>query len=207
MTAGTVGVGAIDPLGHLENAGWVHVDAAWAGALRFTTQHASLLDGIEFADSVGFSAHKWLYQPKGSALVLFKDLEPAHQAMTYGGGYLAAPNVGLLGSAPSTALPLAATLLAWGQSGLSQRIERDIGKAQQLADLVKTDRRFELWGPGSTGIVVWRPRQQDARSVRRSLSDAWVSLIDIDGDVWFRCVAANSSADPQHVFDRVVAAL
>lgn len=207
LTAGTVGVGAIDPLGQSTEAGWVHVDAAWAGPLRFTAHHAPLLDGIERADSVGFSAHKWLYQPKGAALVLFKDLEPAHRAMTYGGSYLAAPNVGLLGSAPVAALPLAATLLAWGQSGLSQRIERDIDKAHRLAELVNADRRFELWGPASTGIVVWRPRQQDARVVRRSLTDAWVSLIDIDGEIWFRCVAANSSADPQHVFDRVAAAL
>lgn len=207
LTAGTVGVGAIDPLGQLKNAGWVHVDAAWAGPLRFTTHHAALLDGIECADSIGFSAHKWLYQPKGAALVLFKDPEPAHQAMTYGGGYLAAPNVGLLGSAPAAALPLAATLLAWGQAGLSQRIERDIAKAQQLAGLVKADGRFELWGPASTGIVVWRPREQDARQVRRALSDAWVSLTDIDGEVWLRCVAVNSSADPEYVFDRVVAAL
>jgi L-2,4-diaminobutyrate decarboxylase len=207
LTAGTVGVGAIDPLRQLSHAGWVHVDAAWAGPLRFTTHYASLLDGIEFADSVGFSAHKWLYQPKGAALVLFKDLEPAHRAMTYGGGYLAAPNVGILGSAPAAALPLAATLLAWGQSGLRQRIERDLGKAQQLAGLVNADRRFELWGPGVTGVVVWRPRHQDARSVRQSLTDAWVSLIDIDGEVWFRSVAVNSSADPEHVFDRVAAAL
>lgn len=207
LTAGTVGVGAIDPLGELRHAGWVHVDAAWVGALRFTTQHASLLDGIELADSVGFSAHKWLYQPKGTALVLFRDCEPAHRAMTYGGGYLAAPNVGMLGSAPATALPLAATLLAWGRAGLSERIERDLAKANQLADLVKVDRRFQLWGTPNAGIVVWRPREQDARLVRSSLSDAWVSLIEIDGDVWFRCVAANPNVDPQHVFERVVAAL
>lgn len=207
LTAGTVGVGAIDPLGPLSEAVWVHVDAAWAGPLRFTVQHASLLDGIEHAHSVGLSAHKWLYQPKGAALVLFKDLEPAHQAMTYGGGYLAAPNVGLLGSAPAAALPLAATLLAWGRTGLSQRIERDIEKAHHLAGLVNADDRFELWGAAPTGIVVWRPRGRDARSVRQSLSEAWVSLIDIDGEVWLRSVAANASADPQYVFDRVVAAL
>lgn len=207
LTAGTVGVGAIDPLQVPGNAGWVHIDAAWAGPLRFTTHHSLLLDGIELADSVGFSAHKWLYQPKGAALVLFKDPDSAHQAMTYGGGYLAAPNVGLLGSAPAAALPLAATLLAWGQSGLSQRIERDLEKAHELARLVEADSRFELWGPVVTGVVVWRPRDADAKLVRDSLTNAWVSLIDIDGEPWLRSVAANASANPQHVFDRVVAAL
>lgn len=189
------------------NAGWVHVDAAWAGPLRFTTHHASVLDGIESADSVGFSAHKWLYQPKGAALVLFNYPEPAHRVMTYDGGHLAAANVGLLGSAPAAALPLAATLLAWGQSGLSYRIESDLEKAHQLASLIDAEARFERWGPVVTGVVVWRPRDVDAKLVRDSLTDAWVSLVDIDGEHRLHCVAANASANPQYVFDRVAAVL
>lgn len=206
LTAGTVSTGAIDPLGPI-NAGWVHVDAAWSGPLRFTDKYSAVLNGVEQADSVGFSAHKWLYQPKGSALILFKDPEKAHQAMTYGGGYLAAPNVGLLGSAPAAALPLAATLLAWGRTGLSERIEADMANAQHLADLISADDRFETWGPNRSGVIVWRPRDKDVRRVRDSLTDAWVSLVDIDGGDWLRSVAANPSADPRHVFNRVCVAL
>ena len=76
LTAGTVATGAIDHLKSLPSAPWVHVDAAWAGPLRFSNQYASLLDGVENADSVGFSAHKWMYQPKGAALVLFRIQRP-----------------------------------------------------------------------------------------------------------------------------------
>lgn len=113
LIAGTVATGAMDPLDLGHGAAWVHVDAAWAGPLRLS-KHARLLDGIEAADSVAISAHKWLYQPKECGVVLFADAEPVHAALSFGGGYLAAPNIGLLGSHANTALPLAVTLLAWG---------------------------------------------------------------------------------------------
>ena len=207
LTAGTVASGAVDPLVRPPGASWVHVDAAWAGPLRLSRRHASLLAGIESADSVGFSAHKWLYQPKGSALVLFRDTEKAHGVMTYGGGYLATPNVGLLGSAPASALPLAASLLAWGRAGVAHRIEADLERIARLEALARLDDRFECWGPATTGVLLWRPRHQDPRAVRDRLSDAWVSLSAVDDQVWLRSVAANPSADPEHVYRRVCLAL
>jgi len=59
LIAGTVATGAVDPLGAAQGAAWRHVDAAWAGPLRLSS-HAQVLDGIETADSVAVSAHKWL---------------------------------------------------------------------------------------------------------------------------------------------------
>ncbi|MBT6277101.1 MAG: aspartate aminotransferase family protein [Chromatiales bacterium] len=206
LTAGTVATGAIDEL-TVDGAGWVHVDAAWGGPLRFSRRHSGLLDGLQNADSVGFSAHKWCYQQKGTAVILFNDTNAAHQIMSYGGGYLSAPNIGLLGSAPANALPFAATLLAWGRTGLAKLIEDGMDMAVTFAGLIDADDRFELWGPPTTGIVVWRPRHIGPGALRDRLQDAWVSLTDIDGEVWLRCVAANPSADPEWVMQRVIAAL
>jgi glutamate/tyrosine decarboxylase-like PLP-dependent enzyme len=73
LTAGTTSVGAVDPLDTIGQAAWTHVDAAWAGPLRLSERHAEVLAGIERADSVAISAHKWLFQPKESALILFRD--------------------------------------------------------------------------------------------------------------------------------------
>jgi L-2,4-diaminobutyrate decarboxylase len=207
LTAGTVATGVIDPLNRPDDAAWVHVDAAWSGPLRLTDRFTHCLDGIETADSVGFSAHKWLYQPKGSALVLFRNSDAAHDALSYGGGYLATPNIGLLGSTPAAAVPLAAMLLSWGRTGLGQRIESDMTKADQLAGLIESDPRFLLWGPNQTGVVVWRPVDAAASDVRNRLENGWVSLTEVDGQTWFRSVAANPSADPNYLFDQVSAAL
>lgn len=206
LTAGTTAVGAVDCLTAPRRAAWVHVDAAWAGPLRMT-RHAALLNGIENADSVAVSAHKWLYQPKESALVFFAQPDRVAQALTFGGNYLALPNVGLLGSHGATALPLLATLLAWGLDGVRERIESDMAIARRLSDRVHAEPALELWGPSRTGIVVWRPRQGDPVQIRDRLQDAWVSTATINGQVWFRSVAANPLADPDGLVDAVLDAV
>ena len=140
LTAGTVTTGAVDNPTQAAGAAWVHVDAAWGGPLRFSERFADVLDGVESADSVGFSAHKWCFQPKGTAVVLFKDDKAAHEALSYGGGYLSAPNIGLLGSGPATALPFLASLLAWGREGLAERVEHGMAQAASWSNLWKTTR-------------------------------------------------------------------
>lgn len=230
LTAGTVAAGAVDVLSQgcrPSKAAWVHVDAAWAGPMRLSPALTTELAVVEHADSCGFSAHKWLYQPKGCAIVLFKDPLSAHHAMSYGGGYLATPTVGVVGSHPASALPLAATLLAWGSDGTAARLEADIAKLEELATLIAADGRFELWGRGaaagaegagvrrpsrssSCGVLVWRPRNDvaEAATVRdKYMRGAWVSLTVIDGETWFRSVAANPNADPALVFRSVVTAV
>jgi len=202
LTAGTVATGAVDPLSAAPDAAWRHVDAAWAGPLRLSS-HAGLLDGIEGADSVAVSAHKWLYQPKDSALVLFREPAAAHEALSFGGSYLAAPNVGLLGSHANTALPLAATLLAWGRQGLCERLDADMALAEQLADLVAAAPDLQLWRRPVTGVVNWRPHHGTIEQVRARLRDVWVSTAIIGPDTWFRSVAANPHADSQRVVQAV----
>lgn len=207
LTAGTTGTGAVDPLdAGAGRAAWRHVDAAWAGPLRLT-RHADLLDGVQRADSVAVSAHKWLYQPKESALVLYADPARAEQALSFTSAYLAAPNVGLLGSHGAGALPLAATLLAWGRTGLAAHIEADMARAAQLTRLIAADPDFELWAPPTTGVVLWRPRAADPVDVRAHLADAWVSLTNVDGQHWWRSVAVNPHADPTALLSAARAAL
>lgn len=209
LTAGTVAAGAIDPLDAFAGAAWRHVDAAWAGPLRLT-RHAGLLAGIERADSVSVSGHKWLFQPKDSATVLFQDTTTAHNALSFGAGYLAVPNVGLLGSHGAVALPLAATLMAWGRGGLAARVEHCMRLADQLAERIAREPGLELFAPPVTGIVLWRPRHADARAVQQvqeRMRGAFVSITEVRGQTWLRSVAANPQAEPDRVVDSVLAAL
>ena len=90
LTAGTTSTGAIDDLALAGRAAWTHIDAAWGGPLRLT-RYSGRLDGIEQADSVAVSAHKWLFQPKESALIFFRDTPTAHAAISFRGAYLASP--------------------------------------------------------------------------------------------------------------------
>ena len=195
LTAGATSTGAIDPFDLAGRAAWTHVDAAWAGPLRMS-KHANLLAGIESADSVAVSAHKWLFQPKESALVLLRDTEKAHAAVSFGGAYLAAPNVGVLGSHGAAATALLATLLAWGREGVAQRIEHCMDLARCLRDFVVDDERLELYAEPQTGIVVWRPKDENLfDQILHQLPLGSTSITTIAGLKWFRNVAANPSAD------------
>lgn len=203
LTAGTTGRGAIDDLTPIA-AKWRHVDAAWAGPLQFTA-YRERLAGIEAADSIAISAHKWFFQPKGAALALFRDVE-AKASITFTSSYLARPNSGVEGTRSATALPLLATLLAWGQSGLAERIERCVRIAEDLAQRLEADPRTELKCAPETGVINWRPLQADTAAVVAAL-EGTSSAFTIGDAVWVRQVAANPFADVDAIWSRIEAAL
>ena len=204
ITAGSTSTGEIEPLDAAATASWRHVDAAWAGPLRLSDQHSYLLDGIERADSVSVSAHKWLFQPKESAMVLFADVEAAHRSVSFGADYLAVPNVGVLGSHGAVAIPLLATLLAYGRSGIASWIDHTMALADELARLVDEHPLLESRTPPQAGVLNWRRRDLDAQAVQQQLPPGvFVSTTTIDGEPWLRSVAANPLADPALVIEAV----
>lgn len=207
ITAGQTSSGEIEPLDAARGAAWRHVDAAWSGPLRLSDRHAHLLDGIEHADSVAVSAHKWLFQPKESALVLFADHERAHASISIDGAYLSMPNVGVLGSHGAVAVPLLATLLAYGRNGVASMIDRSMRLADELAARVESAPDLELRSQPRSGVVCWRHRTVGVRDIVRHLpADVFVSSATIDGQHWLRSVAANPSAEPERVLDGVLTA-
>jgi L-2,4-diaminobutyrate decarboxylase len=209
LTAGSTAAGAVDALSLAGRAAWTHVDAAWAGPLRLSSQHTHYLAGIENADSVAVSAHKWLFQPKESALIMFKDVATAHVAVSSGGAYLAVPNVGVLGSHGAVATSLMATLLAWGQNGLAERIDRCMHNADTLHALLSNDSRWTMFAPPSTGVFLARPTRPapDAKAVLARLPNGVASSAVVNGETWLRFVAANPMAEPAVVYERLVATL
>ena len=211
LTAGTTGRGAVDDLDltsrpRHSNGGpaWIHVDAAWAGPLRMT-RYADRLAGIQNADSVAVSAHKWLFQPKDSALVFFA--EPgAQDAISFGSSYLARPNVGVQGSRSAAGVALLGTLLAWGQKGLAQRIERCVEVSDELARRLADDPRTELKQQPETGVINWRPHRISVGEVIAELPDV-ASRTAIGREPWVRHVAANMYVEVEAVWARIDQAL
>ncbi|MGB3492742.1 MAG: pyridoxal-dependent decarboxylase [Elainellaceae cyanobacterium] len=195
LTAGTTATGVIDSLALAGQAAWTHVDAAWAGPLRFSPTHAHLLDGIEQADSVAISGHKWLFQPKESAVVLFRDVAEANAAISFGGSYLVSPNIGVQGSRGAAAIPLLATLMAWGKVGLVDRIDRTMTMATQLAENINTEARLTLWAMPKTGITVFRSEEHNADRLLAALPAGMLSTCVLQDEKWLRSVAANPMAD------------
>lgn len=202
LTAGTTSTGSVDRMEPLPEAAWVHVDAAWAGPLRLSPKHASVLAGLEAAQSVAVSAHKWLWQPKDSALIFFADSKSAHEALSFGGAYLAVPNVGVMGSSAARAVPLAATLMAFGRNGLARRLEACMGLAERFAALLHADPEFELWAPPETGVIAWRSKTASVPELRESLAaqGCFVSQTKLNGEDWLRSVAIHPGINVEAVY-------
>jgi L-2,4-diaminobutyrate decarboxylase len=204
LTAGTTSAGAIDPLSLCGRAAWTHVDAAWAGPLVFSKTHAARLNGLELADSVAVSAHKWLFQPKESALVFFRDQKRAHDTISIGSNYLAAPNIGVLGSHGAVAIPLLATLLAWGRTGLADRIDRCMAAAATLADGLASNPGWLVFAEPETGVVLFRPTIGTSEDAFAPLPPGLASTTRIGSETWVRCVAANPNVDIAAVLDAIL---
>jgi L-2,4-diaminobutyrate decarboxylase len=207
ITAGTTSTGEIEPLDAASEAHWRHIDAAWSGPLRLSERHRHLLDGIESADSIAISAHKWLFQPKESAFILFADHETAHKSISIDGAYLAVPNVGVLGSHGTIAAPLIAMLLAFGREGIASMIDNSMTLADELAALVMAHADLELRSAPNCGVVCWRHKSVSVDDIKRHLpDDVMVSSTTINGEPWLRSVAANPNANPAKVVAGVLQA-
>lgn len=200
LTAGTTSAGAIDPMEPGGNAAWTHVDAAWAGPLRLSDTYRDRLDGIESADSVAVSAHKWLFQPKESGLVFFRDADEAHNAVSFGAEYLAVPNVGLLGSHGASAVPLMATLVAWGRKGVAERIDRAMSKADALLRYLRAQSDLQVFSPNASGVILWRMQTGvSAEEIADGLPVGSASIGGGAGTSWVRHVAANPNVDVERL--------
>lgn len=74
-TAGTTNAGMIDPLSECAELArkwslWLHIDAAWGGALIASDKMRHKLSGLERADSLTIDAHKWFATTMSSGMFL-----------------------------------------------------------------------------------------------------------------------------------------
>ena len=78
-TAGTTVLGAFDPIKEIvevvkqHSTAWVHVDAAWGGAVLFSDKYNHLIQGVNQADSVTLDFHKALSAPLLCSCLLIKE--------------------------------------------------------------------------------------------------------------------------------------
>jgi L-2,4-diaminobutyrate decarboxylase len=164
-----------------------------------TREYGYLLDGIEMADSVAVSAHKWFYQPKDSALIMFRSPRDCDQALSLSSDYLAKPNTGLQGSRGAAAIPLLATLLAWGSNGITERVCRSMRHSENFAGKIDDDERLILWAEPKTGIVLFRPKFLSVGDCQQRLPENIFSICKVDGQDWLRAVAVNPMLDVEGV--------
>ncbi|MFJ5160255.1 pyridoxal phosphate-dependent decarboxylase family protein [Pantoea sp. NPDC088449] len=179
-TAGTTDAGAIDPLREIagiaaEHNIWVHVDAAWGGALLLSEKYRDYLDGLELVDSVTLDFHKQYFQTISCGAFLLKD-ERHYELMRYQAAYLnsefdeeaGVPNLvskSLQTTRRFDALKLWMGLEALGQKQYAAIIDHGVTLAQEVAKFVASEPRLELVMQPQLASVLFRYRPEQLSDV------------------------------------------
>ncbi|TDV55291.1 pyridoxal phosphate-dependent decarboxylase family protein [Actinophytocola oryzae] len=202
-TAGTTDTGAVDPIARIRAAApdaWLHVDAAYGGAVLFSDRLAPLLDGVADADSVGMDLHKFGWQPIAAGV--FTSRRPL-SALDVTADYLNAADdteaglPDLLGRSLRTsrrpdAFKIAVTLRALGRQGIGLLVEQCCAAAAGVADLVDAHPGLTLWARPELSTVVFRPVGADdaeVAAIRRELLDDGTAVLGraaVDGRLWLK---------------------
>ena len=177
-TAGEPNAGEFDPLADLadlaeEFGAWLHVDAAFGLFAALSPRTAHLTAGMERADSIAADAHKWLNVPYESGFALVRD--PARLGPAFGmprAPYLPGPDdprggYSLLGpesSRRARALPIWATLAAYGRDGYQALVERHCDLAAHPAAAVDAAPDLERLAEVPLNVVCFRYHPRPARA-------------------------------------------
>jgi glutamate/tyrosine decarboxylase-like PLP-dependent enzyme len=180
--AGTVGVGALDPLPALRALAdrhglWLHVDGA-IGALGWLSPALRpRLDGLSLADSLTFDLHKWGQVPYDAGCLLVRDGQLHREAFQFGAEYLNTLEGGLtphgshgfnayspLLSRGDRALKIWMTIQTLGTDRLAAVFEKNAAQAAHLGDLAERHPDLELMSPVALNIVCLRYRGALAES-------------------------------------------
>ena len=172
-TAGTTTTGSIDPLPEIagvaeEHGLWLHVDAAYGGAVVLSDELRGLLAGVERADSIAIDPHKWLYTSQSAGCVLLRDFGALSRSFHSDASYIWLDEAlrhgvdfamhGPQFSRGFAALKVWVSLLAHGRAAYGRRIAHDVALIRYLGELVEEHPDFELMCEPRLSICCFRYR-------------------------------------------------
>ena len=170
-TAGTTDAGAIDDLKAIrkladEYQAWLHVDAAWGGALLLSKDYRHFLDGIELTDSITLDFHKHFFQTISCGAFLLK--EPAnYRFIDYKADYLnseydeehGVPNLvakSLQTTRRFDALKLWFTVEALGEELYASMIDHGVKLTKAVEQYINDTASLEILVPSQFASVLFR---------------------------------------------------
>jgi aromatic-L-amino-acid decarboxylase len=172
-TIGTTSSTSVDPIPAMAAIArreglWLHVDAAYAGAVALIPERRGAFAGWDAADSVVTNPHKWFFTPVDASLLLTRRMPVLRDAFSLVPEYLRTldregpirdyneytPTLGRR----LRALKLWMQLRYFGLEGLRRRIEHHIDMAGRFAHRVGADPDFELMAPVPFSTVCFRYR-------------------------------------------------
>jgi aromatic-L-amino-acid decarboxylase len=177
-TVGTTSSNATDPVPEIaricrEHGIWLHVDAAMSGTAALCPEFRHIHQGVEFADSYCFNPHKWMFTNFDCDVFYIADRKALIQTLSVLPEYLRnqATESGAVIDYRDWHIPLGRRFRAlklwfvirhYGIDGLQYHVRQHVALAQQFAEWVKQDERFELTAPVPLNLVCFRLKAGDA---------------------------------------------
>ena len=208
---------------------WLHVDAAYGGAARFSPRMAPRVPALERADSVTIDPHKWFFQAYDIGALVVKRREDLQRTFHRMPEYYRHPNPAdaplnwfeytMEGTRRFRGLKLWLSWKHLGSGGFARLIEHNIDLAKYLAELCREGPDFEA-APEEPelSVVCFRhlpeglegdelDAYQDALQLALEASgEAWVSTTKLRGRTYLRAGIVNYLSTEPDV-DRMLEAL
>jgi glutamate/tyrosine decarboxylase-like PLP-dependent enzyme len=196
-TAGTTNAGMIDPIGRCadlarERGLWLHVDAAWGGAVLTSERLQRALAGIERANSVTIDAHKWLATTMGCGMFVTRDPNILSMTFQVSTGFMPS-NTATVDPYVNTAqwsrrflgVRLFLSLAAAGWSGYAQHVERSVELIAELREALAS-RQWRISNDSSLAVLCVEPPPgaPDARTIATRVlrsGRAWIAVAKYEG--------------------------
>lgn len=169
-TLGSTSSTAVDPLDAIadlcaQEGLWLHVDAAYGGALALLPERRGEFRGLERADSFVVNPHKWLFTPMDCSVLWTRHPEVLRRAFALTPEYLrtAEQDVALSQSEYSfqlgrrfRALKLWFVLRAFGLDGIRARLRAHCDLAREASRWIAATPGWELLAPVGMSVVCFR---------------------------------------------------
>ena len=196
-TVGTTSTASIDPVREIAavcraHDVWLHVDAAYGGALALLPERTSVMDGADLADSVIVNPHKWMFVPLDFSVLFMQRAEllrgvfaltPEYLRGDAAAGVIDYMDYGLQLGRRFRALKAWMAFSAFGSDGIAERVREHCRLARVWARWVDDDRRFVLSAPLEMAVVCFRcvPTGLDDVACDR-LNDGIVRAVNASGE-------------------------
>lgn len=219
-TVGTTSSNAMDPVGAIgevckKNHLWLHVDAAMSGTAMLCPEFRHLQNGIELADSYNFNPHKWMFTnfdcncfwvADRKALIQTLSILPEYlkNQATESGAVIDYRDWHIQLGRRFRSLKLWFVIRHYGVEGLQHHIREHVRMAQQFADWVRDDDRFEVPAPVPLNLVCFRHKAGDAANQQimdrlNQSGDLFLTHTKLGGKLTLRLCVGQTNTKARHV--------
>jgi aromatic-L-amino-acid decarboxylase len=170
-TVGTTSTASIDPVEEIAavcraHGMWLHVDAAYGGALAMLPERRDVMAGAELADSVVVNGHKWLFVPLDFSALYTRRPDVLRNVFSLTPEYLRGDaaasgamdymDYGIQLGRRFRALKAWMAMRMFGREGMESRIREHCRLACLFAEWVGREPYYSTAAPVTMGVVCFR---------------------------------------------------